>query len=68
MDVLAQFFPIIAIQALYAIFTYKVAAKTGKNRALYVVVTLIPGIGSIFFVVIVLSSILYCLDKIDGKH
>ncbi|MEI6846930.1 MAG: hypothetical protein WCK32_02665 [Chlorobiaceae bacterium] len=61
---LIQLIPMILVQCLYAIFTYKVAEKTNKNKALYVVITLIPVLGSLFFFITILTSILYALDEI----
>jgi ABC-type uncharacterized transport system permease subunit len=65
MEAITSFLPLMILQGLYAIFTYKVAEKTNNSKLLYVFVTLIPGIGSVFFFIQILSSIIYCLDKIQ---
>lgn len=59
-----QLIPLLIIQGIYAIFTYNVAEKRNKSKILYVVLTLIPGFGSLFFFIIILTSILYALDEI----
>ena len=59
-----QLIPLLIIQGIYAIFTYNVAEKRNKSKILYVVLTLIPGFGSLFFFIIILTSILYVLDEI----
>ncbi len=48
-----------------SIFTYKIAERTNQNKWIYVLLTLIPGFGFIFFIYILLSSILLILDEIN---
>ena len=57
--------PSILMGMLLSIFTYKIAQKTNANKSLYVLFTLIPGIGIIFFIYVLLASILMLLDQIN---
>ena len=50
---------------LLSIFTYKIAQKTNANKWFYLFFTLIPGIGIIFFIYVLLASILMLLDQIN---
>jgi len=65
MEMITSFLPLMILQSFYTIFTYKVAEKTNNSKLLYVFLTLIPGVGSVFFFIQILSSIIYCLDKIQ---
>ncbi len=60
-----SFLPITILNLILSIFTYKIAQKTNANKWLYVFLTVIPGIGTVFFMYIVLSSILMKLDQIN---
>ena len=60
-----SFLPLILVSAIFSIFTYKVAEKTGQSKLLYVFITLIPGIGTIFLIYLVYATILKLLDEVN---
>ena len=64
--VLMSFLPLILFSLIFAIFSYKVAEKTGKSKGLYVFVTIIPFVGTLFLVYLLYSTILLLLDEVNA--
>lgn len=65
MESIASFLPLEFMQLFYLFFTYNVAIKTGKNKWLYTFITLIPVIGSIFFTILIFTTICRLLDEVN---
>ncbi|RZI41518.1 hypothetical protein EGT07_18225 [Herbaspirillum sp. HC18] len=62
---IVSFLPIFIMQAIYAVFAAQIAKRTNKNVPLYVIVSLIPFIGTFFFIYIIWSTVLWALDSIN---
>lgn len=57
--------PLIIMQSIYAIFIWQIAKRTNKNAAIYLILSLIPVIGTFFFIYVFWSTILLVLDSIN---
>lgn len=62
---IVSFLPIILVQAIYAAFVFQIAKRTGKNVLAYCVITLIPGVGMLFFVYVMWSAFVGLLDAVN---
>lgn len=60
-QIFISFFPIIFIQAIFAIFTYKVAIIKNENGVIAIILTLIPFIGFYYFLYVQCKCILEAL-------
>lgn len=60
-----SFLPIFIMQAIYAVFVAQIAKRTNKNVPIYVIASLIPFVGTFFFIYVMWSTVLRVLDSIN---
>lgn len=65
-DVFTSFLPMIVIFIGFAIGNYFIADRMGRNKIVWVILTLIPIVNFIFLYYVIYSVILYILDKLNG--
>ena len=65
METILSFLPIFIIQVVYAVFVAQIARRTNKNMPVYVIVSLVPIVGSFFFIYVFWSTALWALDSIN---
>jgi hypothetical protein len=64
-DVFVSFLPLLIIFVGLAIGNYFIAGRMGRNKILWVVLTLIPIVNFIFMYYVIYAVILYVLDKLN---
>lgn len=65
-EVFASFLPLILIFVGLAIGNYFIADRMGRNKILWVVLTMIPIVNFVFMYYVIYAVILYVLDKLNG--
>lgn len=68
--VVMQLLPIMIFQIIYAVVVFQLCRKQNWNAFLWTVLTLVPVLGMIVFIVVFLSTMLKTLDRlnaIEGK-
>ncbi|MBT5945265.1 MAG: hypothetical protein HOK98_02460 [Rhodospirillaceae bacterium] len=65
-DVFVSFFPFLIIFVGLAIGNYFIAGRMGRNKILWVVLTLIPIVNFVFMYYVIYAVILYVLDKLNA--
>lgn len=65
MENIASFLPMMIIQVIYAVFAGQVAKRTQRSVPAFVILTLIPGLGMLFFIYVIWSTALFILDSIS---
>jgi hypothetical protein len=64
--VIIQLLPLMIIQTVYAIITFVMARKQGKNPWAWTIFTLVPGIGMFVFLIFFLLTLLSMLDRLNA--
>ena len=65
-EVFTSFLPLIAIFVGLAIGNYFIADRMGRNKVLWVILTLIPIVNFVFMYYVIYAVILYVLDKLNA--
>ncbi|MGP0058243.1 MAG: hypothetical protein ACLPID_02995 [Beijerinckiaceae bacterium] len=66
-DLIMQLVPYFIVSIAFAWGNYYLAVKSGKNGVLYVVLTLIPLVGSIVSIYLFYRTVIYLLDRVAAK-
>jgi hypothetical protein len=66
-EVIFQLLPLFIIGIALAWGNYFLAVKSGKNGVLYVVLTLIPIVGSFVTIYLFYRTFMYLLDRVAAK-
>ena len=65
-DIFASFLPFLIIFVGLAIGNYFIADRMGRNKIVWVVLTLIPIVNFIFMYYVIYAVIIYVLDKLNA--
>lgn len=61
-----SFLPMFIMQVVYAIFVAQIAKRTNKSVAFYVILSLVPFVGTFFFMYVMWTTVLWTLDSINA--
>lgn len=65
-EAFTSFLPLILISIPFAIGNYFLAERMGRNKILWVILTLLPIVNFLFMYYVIYVVILYILDKLNG--
>jgi hypothetical protein len=63
--VFMQLLPLLIIQTLYAVVTFLMAGKQGKNPWVWSILTIVPVLGMFVFLVFIVTTMLSVLDRLN---
>ncbi|MEK9831051.1 MAG: hypothetical protein ACPGQ5_03905 [Alphaproteobacteria bacterium] len=65
-EAFTAFLPLMLFAIPFAIGNYFVAGRMGRNKAVWVVLTLIPFVNFVFMYYVIYAVVLYMLDRLNG--